>query len=91
MGSQREGATDENGARLLDYTLTVILCSPQAVDFIDIEMGQQARTKAIMESAINLTHEEVKIARTKFQQIDKDRRGARVRSIDLIEAHQQQA
>ena len=47
----------------------------QATDFIDIELGQQARTKAIMESAINLTHEEVKIARTKFQQIDRDKRG----------------
>lgn len=47
----------------------------EASEFIDVEMGQMARCKAMMEASINLTHEEIAVAKKKFQQLDKDRRG----------------
>jgi hypothetical protein len=45
------------------------------MDFIDNEMGQMVRGKALTETPINLTHEEMQQAKRKFAMLDKSNRG----------------
>ncbi|CAJ0574349.1 unnamed protein product, partial [Mesorhabditis spiculigera] len=46
-----------------------------AREFIDREMGQEARAQAVSNVALNLTREEMQQAKERFNQLDKDRKG----------------
>ncbi|GMT28318.1 hypothetical protein PFISCL1PPCAC_19615 [Pristionchus fissidentatus] len=43
--------------------------------FIDMEMGQEARAQAVSNVALNLTKEEMQAAKTRFNQLDRDKKG----------------
>ncbi|KAI6195380.1 Glycerol-3-phosphate dehydrogenase [Aphelenchoides besseyi] len=47
----------------------------QARRFIDREMGQEARAQSVSEITLNLTREEVKAAKERFNMLDTDRKG----------------
>jgi glycerol-3-phosphate dehydrogenase len=46
-----------------------------ARQFIDHEMGQEARNQSVSEITLNLTREEVKSAKERFNLLDKERKG----------------
>lgn len=43
--------------------------------FIDHEMGQDARAQSVLDVSLNLTKEEMKAAKDRFNQLDRDRKG----------------
>jgi glycerol-3-phosphate dehydrogenase len=45
------------------------------MEFINVEMGQLAKSKALQETPITLTHSEMVAAKQKFDMIDRDKRG----------------
>lgn len=47
----------------------------EARKFIDVEMGQEARAVAVSNMSLNLTKEEMKVAKERFYQLDRDRKG----------------
>jgi glycerol-3-phosphate dehydrogenase len=47
----------------------------KARSFIDLEMGQEARAQSVNEITLNLTREEVKAAKERFNLLDKERKG----------------
>ncbi|CAI4225831.1 unnamed protein product [Auanema sp. JU1783] len=47
----------------------------KARSFIDLEMGQLAKTNAVSNVAVNLTKAEMQTAKERFNQLDKDKKG----------------
>lgn len=47
----------------------------KARSFIDHEMGQEARAQSVSEITLNLTRDEVKAAKERFNLLDKERKG----------------
>ena len=46
-----------------------------ARDFINNEMGQEARMQSMSSVPLNLTREEMQAAKERFNQLDRDRKG----------------
>ncbi|VDK53061.1 unnamed protein product [Anisakis simplex] len=46
-----------------------------AQEFINVEMGQNARTQSLSAVALNLTHDEMEVAKERFNVLDKDGKG----------------
>lgn len=46
-----------------------------ARQFINTEMGQEARAQSMNEITLNLTHDEVQAAKQRFNMLDKERKG----------------
>lgn len=46
-----------------------------ARNFINREMGQDARAQSVSEVSLNLTKEEMQAAKDRFNQLDRDRKG----------------
>lgn len=47
----------------------------EARTFLNVEMGQNARTQSVTEVSINLTADEMQKAKERFRMLDKDNKG----------------